>query len=141
MKPPVERKCPMKILIVDGSRVMRRRLITSLSHLSGVEVIGEASDPLKAISCIRELKPDAVILDIRNQKRNGIDVLQNIRKNDPAPMVLSLTNDFYPRQTKRNTDETADLAVDKFVGLNNIREALNQLAQSSGSERVGVPSI
>ncbi len=134
-------KCLVKVLIVDDSRVMRRRLVALLSPFTDVEIIGEASDPLKAISYIRELRPDAVILDIRNRRRSGIDILRNIRKNNPAPKVLALTNYFYPQRTRRSMDDTADFSVDKFVELNKIHAVLKQLTQSSSNEHVGMQSI
>ncbi len=135
------RESLVKVLIVDDSRVMRRRLIALLSPLADVEIIGEASDPLTAISYVRELKPDAVILDIRNRRRSGIDILQNIRKNNPAPKVLALTNNFYPQRTRRGINDTADFSVDKFVELSKVHAVLKQLTQSSSNEQVGMQSI
>jgi chemotaxis response regulator CheB len=70
----------MTVLILDDSKVMRKRLVAILSNLRDVEVVGEAEDPLEAIRRIGEIKPDAVIMDVKKQRIRGIDLLRSIKK-------------------------------------------------------------
>jgi DNA-binding NarL/FixJ family response regulator len=55
----------MRLFIADDSKVVRERLSALLSELDSVEIFGQARAVQEAISSIRELKPDLVILDIK----------------------------------------------------------------------------
>jgi Response regulator receiver domain len=59
------RKKKMKVFIVDDSKAVVERLADLLTDVVGVDVIGEASNPLEAIDCIQQTRPDAVILDLQ----------------------------------------------------------------------------
>ena len=83
---------PKRILIVDDSRIVRERLMAMVSELPGVEVVGEADIAFEAISAIRRLKPDLVVLDISMPGGSGIYVLETIKREMPTPMVVMLTN-------------------------------------------------
>jgi chemotaxis response regulator CheB len=56
----------MKVLIVDDSVLLRKRLVAALSEIECVEIAGEISDGLEAIDAARKLNPDVMILDIRS---------------------------------------------------------------------------
>ena len=99
-----------------------------LREIPGVEVLGCAEDGLHAISCIRELKPDAVVLDIQMPCGNGLDVLKNI-KHDAAgrPHVIVFTNFPYPQYRKRALDYGAEHFFDKTTEFEKLRELFAQL--------------
>lgn len=89
------------MFIADDSEEVRNRLNEMLSEIPGVEIIGEAGEGGEAIRDIRERKPDVVIQDIRMPGGSGIDVLQAIKRGDPAPTVIMLTNYPYPQYRKK----------------------------------------
>ena len=71
MQPSFLQRGKMKVLIADDSELMRKRLITLISGLEGIDVIEEAEDCGETIKIIRELNPDVVILDIRMPGGSG----------------------------------------------------------------------
>ena len=87
----------MRVFVADDSWVVRRLLASILSLAKGVENIGEASDALEAIECVRRLRPEAAILDIQMPKGSGIDVLKAIRHYELPTKVIMLTNYPYPQ--------------------------------------------
>ena len=121
----------MKVFIVDDSAVVRERLRAMLSELTEIEIIGEARAPLEVKNSVRKVKPDAVILDIRMPGGSGIDVLQNIKKDKPAPIVIILTNYPYPQYRKKCMDAGADFFFDKSTEFDKITEVFKQLIQDS----------
>ena len=91
----------MKVFIADDSREIRNRIITMLSDLETIDVIGQAENVEDAINSIREINPDVVILDIRMPGGSGIDVLENIDKKNRLPVIIMLTNYPYPQYRKK----------------------------------------
>jgi len=85
----------MKVVIADNSEAVRERLSSMISEVPGVEISGQAKDGQEAIFLIEEIKPDAVVLDIRMPKGSSIDVLKYIRSSlhlQPNPFDIVITN-------------------------------------------------
>jgi len=119
----------MKVFIVDDSTVLRERVIEMLSELPGIEIIGHAQNVSDALSAIKKLNPDVVILDIRIPGGSGIDVLQDIKKEKDAPMVIILTNYPYPQYRKKCLGLGADYFFDKSTEFEKVTELFKRLRQ------------
>ena len=103
----------MKVLIVEDSAVVRAALTRLLAAIDQVEIVGEAGNAAEAISLTRKLRPDALILDIRLPDRSGVEVLKTVKRSVHAPMVVVLTNNYYPELERKCLDEGADFFLDK----------------------------
>ena len=79
----------VRILIVDDAAFMRMRCSKLLSE-KGYEVV-EAANGAEALEKYKELKPNAVLLDITMPKMDGIITLQEIMKIDPHARVAMVT--------------------------------------------------
>ncbi|MEJ2366352.1 MAG: response regulator transcription factor, partial [Deltaproteobacteria bacterium] len=101
-----------------------------LSELEGVEIAGGTGDPLEAVAAIRQVVPDAVILDIRLPQKSGIEVLRDIKKDKPSPVVIILTNYPYPQYRKECTEAGADYFLNKSTEFNKIAEVLKGLTKN-----------
>src|SRR5687767_12908554 len=80
------------VFIVDDSPVVRDRLVAMISELPEVEVVGQADIAFEAINSIRRLRPLVVVLDISMPGGSGMYVLESIKKEQPNPLVIMLTN-------------------------------------------------
>jgi two-component system LytT family response regulator len=78
----------LRVLIVDDEAPARRYLRRLLEATADVHVAGEASTVEQARTSIRELRPDAVFLDIELTSGTGFDLLHGP---DPAPAVVFVT--------------------------------------------------
>src|SRR5947207_12176020 len=101
-----------KVFIVDDSPIVRERLVSMISELPDVEVIGQAGLPLEAIAAIEELKPDFVVLDISLPGGNGMQVLERIKARNPALRVIMLTNFAFEQYRRRCAELGADYFFD-----------------------------
>ena len=111
---PLRQRTPiMRILIADDSAVVRARLISLLADLRGIEVVGQAEDAIEARNLAEKLRPDVAILDLRMPKGSGADVLSDLKKLNPAPKVIMLTNYPHPENRKKCMDGGADYFFDK----------------------------
>ena len=105
---------------MDDSPLVSRRLQASLSALPDIELLNGAVDPIEAIRLVRELRPDAVIMDVKTHRRLGIDILRNIKKSVPAPLVVALTNKLYPESGEKCMKDEADFSFDKFTEMDKV---------------------
>jgi len=121
----------MNIFIVDDSAIIRAKLAAMLSDNVGVQCIGQTGNACEAIRSIAELKPDAVILDIRlGSGGNGMDVLERVKKHPPSPIVIMLTNYPYPQYRERCLALGADYFFDKVTEIEQVYELLDRLTQA-----------
>jgi two-component system LytT family response regulator len=68
----------MRLLIVDDEAPARAKLKRLLAAEPDVAIVGEAADGAKAIAALRELKPDAVFLDVQMPVVDGFGVIDEI---------------------------------------------------------------
>lgn len=116
----------MKILIADDSPVVRERLVTMLSELKDIEIVGQAQDAHEAIDFIQTLRPDVVILDIRMPGGSGMEVLPKIKQDNYDPIVIMLTNYPFPAYRKKCLAVGADYFLDKATDYEKIIEVLKE---------------
>jgi len=122
---------PIKVFIADDSLIVREHLVTLLDELAGIEIVGQAENVTDAISMIRTLQPDAVILDIRMPGGSGLDVLRNIKKDGVVSMVIILTNYPYQIYRQKCLQAGADFFLDKSTEFDQIPSLFEHLKQGS----------
>jgi DNA-binding NarL/FixJ family response regulator len=81
----------IKILIADDHAVVRRGLRQILSEAADLLVAGEASTAEEVRRAIRKERWDVVVLDISMPGATGVELLSELRRDDPALRVLVLT--------------------------------------------------
>src|SRR5438445_965783 len=81
----------IRILDVDDHHVVRQGLVALLKVMPGIEVVGEASDGLQAISLHKSLRPDITLMDLQLPKLGGVDAITRIRAESPAARFIVLT--------------------------------------------------
>ena len=116
-----------EVFIVDDSCIVRERLIALLADVPQVTVVGEAGTAAGAIRQIRKLRPDVVVLDISMPGGNGISVLQEIRKVDPAATVIMLTNFSQEQYRQKCLALGANHFFDKSTEFDQVRGVLEKL--------------
>lgn len=82
----------LRVVLVDDSEPLRRRLAFLLEEIPGVAVVGEAETPADALRVIQTEQPDVVVLDLRLRDGVGLDVLQQLRILRSQARVLVFTN-------------------------------------------------
>jgi DNA-binding NarL/FixJ family response regulator len=131
----------LKVFITDDSAIVRQRLVTMVSALPEITVVGQAQDGPEAVDAIRRTRPDVVILDIRMPGRNGIDVLHQLKKMQPAPKVIMLTNYAYRQYREKCEAAGADFFFDKSTEFDQIPQALEQVRHGLQAEPgAGIPN-
>jgi len=120
----------LKVYVVDDSELVRERLIDMVSEIEEVEVVGETGDLREAKASIGQLRPDAVVLDIRLPDGNGITLLRHMKRERPAATVIVLTNYPYPQYREECLDAGADYFLYKATEFDQVGEILSRIAGS-----------
>lgn len=81
----------IKILIADDHTVVRTGLRTILGLQKGFKVVGEAIDGEDAVSAVRRLHPDVVIMDLMMPVMDGVRATEKIIQNHPETRIVILT--------------------------------------------------
>lgn len=81
----------IRILLVDDHKITRQGLRLLLEKELDMEVVGEAEEGRKAVSLVRELKPNVVIMDISMPELGGAQATLQITKQFPNAKVLVLS--------------------------------------------------
>ena len=81
----------MRILIADDHPIFRAGLKEILGKEKEAKLIGEASNGSEALALVRKQHWDVVVLDITMPGKDGLEVLQELRRERPELPVLVLS--------------------------------------------------
>lgn len=90
---------PVRIVVADDEEMVRTALRAILGAEEGIEVVGEAATGAEAVSVVRALRPDVVLMDVRMPEIDGIRATEQILATlaDPPRVIVVTTfeNDAY----------------------------------------------
>jgi len=78
----------VRVLVVEDSLTVRRRIASALAADSELEVIGEAADGPRAIELCAALRPDVITLDLVLPGLDGVAVTEQVMAFHPTPIVV-----------------------------------------------------
>ena len=80
----------LRVLIVDDHDLFRTGLRNLLEE-QGVVIVGEAATGAEAVSVVREIAPDVVVMDLNMPGMGGVDATRHITAIAPLTRVVMLT--------------------------------------------------
>lgn len=127
---------PYKLIIVEDSEMIVKRLKKLLEPLVNVRIEATASDGYNAVRLVRDLRPDYVILDISLKFGHGIRVLEEISTMERKPFVIVLSNLSYQYYRDKCLDLGAKHFFDKAMEFEKVYDILNERSTNIGSSAV-----
>jgi two-component system chemotaxis response regulator CheB len=121
---PLEKKLPIKVLVVDDSALVRKTISDTLAHDPDIEVVGVANDPLIAMEKVARLQPDVMTLDMEMPRMDGLTYLRQLQK-ERSPVAVVVISSL--------TQQGSTMALDAMdAGASEV------LAKPDGSTSIGV---
>ncbi len=81
----------IKIVIADDHAFLREGIKKTIQDEMDMKVVGEASNAIEALSLIKELDPNIVILDISMPGKSGLDILKDLKSMKKTFRILILS--------------------------------------------------
>ena len=79
------------VLVADDQTLFREGIVSLLSSIGGLQVVGQAANGHECVLQARDLMPDVILMDLKMPQLNGIEATRQIMKATPHIAVLMLT--------------------------------------------------
>ncbi len=80
-----------KVMIADDHSLIREGIKQLLEFDGTIEVMTEASNGVECLEKLEDIHPDVLLLDVNMPEKNGLEVLEEIKKKNYNIKVLILT--------------------------------------------------
>ena len=77
------------VVVVDDHAIFRRGVRAELE--GHVDVLGESGSIEEAVSCVNQLRPDVVLLDVHMPGGGGVEIIRQVAAKNPAQRFLALS--------------------------------------------------
>jgi DNA-binding NarL/FixJ family response regulator len=114
----------MKVVVADDQTIVREGLVTLLSTMPDIEVLGSAGDGEQAVALATRTLPDVVLMDLRMPRLDGIEATRRIRAELPDVQVVVLTTYADDESIVQALRAGAIGYLTKDAGRDHIRRAL-----------------
>jgi len=116
----------LKLLIVDDSVIIGKRIRNLLMPFENISIIGHAENFKEASIIFNTLHPDVILLDIEMPDKSGIELLTEIRLKHSLAKVIMCTNYVNPYSKNLCLQLGADYFLDKSNEFDQIPKLLEQ---------------
>lgn len=118
----------IRVCLVEDQTLVRQGIQTLLELVDDIDVVAEAKDGDEALRVIPQSKPDVVLLDMYLPKRNGLDVLRELKRSKFFPPTLILTTFDEDKFVIGGLQAGAKGYLLKDVSLDQLTNAIRTLA-------------
>ena len=121
---------PLKLLIVDDSNVIRRR-IERCQQIEHLQVVGLASNGAEAIEVFRRTDPDVVTMDITMPQMDGIECVERLVGIKPDVLILIISALSDKATAVEAMEKGANGFLNKPFSDRQLNEALEELIRTA----------
>jgi NarL family two-component system response regulator LiaR len=82
----------IRIMIADDHPIVREGMAAILSAQPDMELVGEASDGVQAVTLALQTKPDVILLDLEMPFKDGVAVIREVKDANLQAHILVLTS-------------------------------------------------
>ena len=131
----------MRVVIADDAPLIREGVARLLAE-NGVEVVAQVGDADALLACVRDLRPDVALVDVRmppTHTDEGLRAAREIRSRYPDTAVLVLSQHLEPEYALRLIEERPERRRVPDEGTGRPRRAAAR-RRANGSRRASASS-
>lgn len=117
---------PLDLFIVESQPIARLGMRAYFEQIPHITIVGESDSGPRALTTIRKLNPDIVLLDLTTEDRNGLATTQQIKTFDSGIKIVILS--YYESMT--DVQEAFEAGVDAYCMKDITPERLVEVLQS-----------
>ncbi len=118
---------PLRVLLVEDSKVLTERLVEALRQVPEIEVIAAVDTEDAARAVVARERVDIMILDLHLRQGNGFGVLRALSQIPARPAVIVLTNYDLPQYKDAALAMGAAHFIDKVRDYDRLPDVLHEL--------------
>jgi two-component system invasion response regulator UvrY len=128
----------IRLALTDPHTIVRWALREALNSAGDIDNVGEAGTAAETLEMIQRVKPDVLIIEPTLPDRSGLEVLDELRQLDSAPLIVVLTWHTEPSYAVRAISAGAHAYLDKNVPPQRLLDTVRAVIKG---ERVVPPGI
>ncbi|GAM15054.1 response regulator transcription factor [Mesobacillus selenatarsenatis] len=128
----------IRVVVVDDHEMVRKGIISYLETEPAIEIVGEADGGKKAVSLVKETKPDVVLMDLLMENGSGIDATREILSFYPECKIIIITS-FYDDEQVFPAIEAG--AFSYMLKTASATEVIKAIEKASRGETVIEPKV
>jgi two-component system, NarL family, response regulator LiaR len=119
----------IKVAVVDDHEMVRKGILSYLATEPRIEIVGEAESGEKAVSLVREKRPEVVLMDLLMEDGNGIEATREIMSFYPDCKVIIITSFYDDEQVFPAIEAGAFSYMLKTASASEIIQAIEKAAK------------
>ena len=124
-----------RIVVADTGTEFRKSVVRTLNEEPSLRVIGETGDGSELLHMVRDLQPDAVVMElVLTGGMDGLDVLEEFAQLQSRPRVLILSSYMKGSMVDTAAAKGADFYMTKPCRISSVGERLRQIMAPGGLE-------
>ena len=114
----------IKTVVIDDEVRALNRMKILLDNFPEIEIVAQTEDPFYGVDFILQNEPDLVLLDIEMPGKTGLEIADDINKNNLHTKIIFITaHDHYAIKAIKTS--AFDYLL-KPVGLDELKEAIDK---------------
>jgi two-component system chemotaxis response regulator CheY/two-component system response regulator (stage 0 sporulation protein A) len=126
------KKLKTALVVDDNSDILS--LLVELLEIKKFHVIGTGHNGEEAVTLYEKLRPDITFLDVIMPSTDGLYALSMIRKINPDAVVIMVTTDLSRDTSDRLDDLRANAIVYKPFDIDNLVKTVREIESSIGNK-------
>lgn len=118
---------PLRLLLVDDSRLFLDTLQHFLDTLPSVVVVGLANSGREALELVDRLKPDIVLTDLNMPEMDGLELARRLAARPERPTIIIMSLGDLPIHRRATREAGADAFVTKPDLVNQLEPLMRHL--------------
>ena len=115
------------VLVVEDSLLIIERILRLLDEADNIKMVIHAANYAESLKMINEISADIILLDLNLPDRSGLDLLKEIKTNQPQTKVIVLTNHASDTYREICAYMGADYFFDKSSDFDKIPETISAM--------------